>query len=156
MTTNSIPDGFHSLTPYLVAKDAQSALVFYQKAFDAEVILKLETPDGGLAHAELRIGNSIFMLTEEYPDMGFHSPESLGGAGVSMMIYLDDVDSAFTQAISAGAEEMRPVIDQFYGDRAGTVKDPFGHVWTLATHIEDLSDEALEQRMAEYFKKQAQ
>lgn len=156
MAKNTLPDGFHTVTPYLIARNAQTALAFYQAAFDAEVLLKLETPDGSLAHAELKIGNSIIMLTEEFPEMGFNSPDTLGGAGVSLMIYLEDVDKAFTKAISKGAEELRPVIDQFYGDRSGTVKDPYGHIWTLATHKEDLSSDELKARMAEYFKEQAQ
>jgi len=153
MSVNPIPDGFHSLTPYLVAKNAKDALSFYQQAFDAKIILALFAPDGNVAHAELKIGSSHFMLTEEYPDMGFLSPESLGGAGVSLMLYTEDVDAVFSQAIAAGSTELRPVMDQFYGDRAGTLKDPYGHVWTIGTHKEDLSEEELNTRMEEVFQK---
>lgn len=151
MTVNAIPQGFHSLTPYLVTIDAKSALDFYVNAFGAIKLLELNTPDGSVAHAEMKLGDSIFMVTDEYPDMGFLSPKTLGGAGVSLMIYTEDVDQMFAQAISAGAVEIRPVIDQFYGDRAGTLKDPYGHVWTIATHKEELSEHALNERMQAYF-----
>lgn len=147
MTVKAIPDGFHSITPYLVAKGASAALGFYQRAFGAEKTLVLTTPDGSVAHAEMKIGNSFFMLTDEYPEMGFLSPETLGGSGVSLMIYTDNVDAYFANAISAGAVELRPVIDQFYGDRAGTLKDPYGHVWTNATHKEELTEKELVERM---------
>ncbi|MFD2167098.1 VOC family protein [Thalassotalea euphylliae] len=151
----AIPEGFHSITPYLVAKNAKQALGFYSEAFDAEVTLELNTPDGGVAHAEMKVGSSHIMLAEEHPDMGFLSPETLGGAGVSLMLYLDNVDTAFAKALAAGAEEVRPVIDQFYGDRAGTLKDPFGHIWTLATHVEDLTEQELHQRMMAYFSEES-
>ncbi|NMP32697.1 VOC family protein [Thalassotalea sp. M1531] len=151
MKVSAIPEGFHSITPYLVAKNAKQALVFYQQAFDATLVLVLSTPDDGIAHAEMKIGDSHFMLTDEYPDMGFLSPESLGGAGVSLMIYTEDVDKVFAQAKAVGAKELRPVVDQFYGDRAGTLQDPFGHVWTIATHIEDLSEQEINERMHDYF-----
>ena len=153
MSKNKIPEGFHSITPYLIAKNAKSALAFYQKAFNAIKTLELNTPDGGIAHAELKIGDSHFMLTEEYPDMGFIGPASLGGAGVSLMLYTEDVDALFAQVVKEGGEVLRPIEDQFYGDRAGTLKDPFGHVWTISSHIEDLTEEQLNQRMAEYMAK---
>ncbi|WP_286266656.1 VOC family protein [Thalassotalea atypica] len=153
MSVSPIPQGFHSLTPYLVVKDAKSALTFYQQAFNAVTTLELNTPDGSVAHAEMKIGNSYLMITEEYPDMGFVGPETLGGAGVSLMLYTEDVDLLCNQAIDAGCELLRPVIDQFYGDRAGTVKDPYGHVWTIGTHTEDLTDEELSARMLDYMKK---
>ena len=151
MSVKPIPDGYHSVTPYLIAKNAKKALTFYQQAFHAEVTLILNTPDGGIAHAELKIGDSPVMLTDEYPDMGYLSPESLGGAGVSLMIYSENADELFLNALNCGATELRPVTKQFYGDRAGTLKDPFGHTWTIATHIEDLSEQELNQRMNEYF-----
>lgn len=151
MSVKSIPDGFHSITPYLVVKRATAAMDFYSQAFNAEKILELNTPDGDIAHAEMKIGDSYFMLAEEYPDMGFLSPESLGGSAVSLMIYCEDVDQLFTQAMAAGATEVRPVVDQFYGDRAGTLKDPYGHVWTIATHKEELSEQQLNERMEAYF-----
>ncbi len=150
MTVKAIPEGFHSLTPYLVVKNAKAAMQFYEKALGAKVMMELNTPDGGVAHAELLIGNSHFMLTEEFPDMGFVGPETLGGAGVSIMLYTEDVDTLFEQALSHNAEILRPVMDQFYGDRAGTLKDPFGHIWTIGTHTEDLSDQELKARMEEY------
>lgn len=149
MTVKAIPEGFHSLTPYLIVKDAKSALTFYQKAFNAQAELELNTPDGGVAHAELKIGNSYLMLTEEFPDMGFVGPQTLGGAGVSIMLYTEDAESLYEQAIEQGCEVMRPMMDQFYGDRAGTLKDPYGHVWTVGMHVEDLTQEELIKRMAE-------
>lgn len=152
MAVPTIPEGFHSITPYLVAKKASDAILFYTKAFNAKTMLVLNTPEGGIAHAELKIGNSHFMVTDEYPEMGFNSPETLGGSAVSMMLYVDDVDSLFANAIDAGAQELRPIMDQFYGDRAGTLKDPFGHVWTIGTHKEELTEEELVQRMEEYMR----
>ncbi|WP_394174610.1 VOC family protein [Thalassotalea litorea] len=146
MTAKAIPDGYHSVTPYLICKNALAAIEFYQQAFDAEVKLVLEIPGGGVAHGELLIGNSHVMLADEQPQMNFVSPDSLGGSAVSLMIYINDVDTAFAQAIGAGAEVVRNVEDQFYGDRAGTLIDPFGHTWTLATHTEDVSEQELEQR----------
>ena len=151
MTINAIPDGYHSVTPYLVAKNATAALEFYKTAFKAEITLVMNTPSGGIAHAELRIGNSPIMLADESPEMGFVSPETLGGAGVSLMIYTENVDQLFDAAIDAGAEQLRPVVDQFYGDRAGTLKDPFGHTWTIATHMEDLTEDELNNRMKACF-----
>ncbi|WP_448555841.1 VOC family protein [Thalassotalea montiporae] len=151
MSVSAIPDGYHAITPYLVAKSAKAALAFYQQAFSAEHVLELNTPDGGIAHAELKIGDSHFMLADEHPEMGFISPETLGGAGVSLMIYHQDVDALFAQALAAGAKELRPVVDQFYGDRAGTLQDPYGHVWTVATHIEDVDEQELNERMKALF-----
>ncbi|OUS24347.1 glyoxalase [Thalassotalea sp. 42_200_T64] len=151
MYVKTIPDGYHSLTPYLIVKGASAAIEFYQAAFDAEVILRLDTPDGGVAHAELKIGDSHLMMAEECADMGFLSPQTLGGSGMSLMLYLEDVDSAFERAIVAGGIQLREVKDQFYGDRAGTLKDPFGHAWTLGTHKEDLTEEEIKQRMMAEF-----
>ncbi|WNC70168.1 VOC family protein [Thalassotalea nanhaiensis] len=151
MPVKAIPDGYHSITPYLIVKDGNAAVKFYQNAFSAEIILVLNTPDGGIAHAEIKIGDSHIMLAEEYMDMGFVSPETLGGAGVSLMLYLENVDQSFTKAINAGGIELKPVSDQFYGDRAGTLKDPFGHIWTLGTHKEDLSEDEIKQRMMAEF-----
>ena len=151
MSVSTTPDGYHAITPYLVAKDAKAALAFYQKAFNAQPWLELNTPDGGVAHADMKIGNSHFMIADEQPEMGALSPESLGGAGVSLMIYCDDADALFAQAIAAGGKELRPVADQFYGDRAGTLQDPFGHVWTVATQIEVLDEQELNNRMKALF-----
>ncbi|TLU67487.1 VOC family protein [Thalassotalea litorea] len=146
MTAKPIPDGYHSVTPYLICKNALAAIEFYQQAFNAETKLVLKMPDGGVAHGEIMIGNSHVMLADEQPQMNFVSPDSLGGSPVSLMIYLNDVDTAFSQAVNAGAIVIREVEDQFYGDRAGTLKDPFGHTWTLATHVQDLSEDELEQK----------
>ncbi|REL27315.1 VOC family protein [Thalassotalea euphylliae] len=151
MSVSTIPDGYHAITPYLVAKDAKAALAFYQSAFNAQPWLELNTPDGGVAHADMKIGNSHFMIADEQPEMGALSPETLGGAGVSLMIYCDDVDALFAQAIAAGGKELRAVADQFYGDRAGTLQDPFGHVWTVATQIEVLDEQELNSRMKAFF-----
>jgi len=142
------PPGYHSVTPYLSLRDAKAALEFYARAFGAELVLKLDMPDGSIAHAELRIGDSIVMMSEENPEWGNRSPQSLGGSPVSLMIYVPDVDDAFRRAIEAGATQVRAVEDQFYGDRTGTLKDPYGYQWTLATHVEDVSTEEAQRRMA--------
>jgi PhnB protein len=146
------PSGYHSVTPYLAIRDAKSALDFYARALGAELVLKLDMPDGKIAHAEIRIGDSILMMSEENPDWGTRSPASLGGSPVSLMIYVPDADASFARALAAGAEQVRPVEDQFYGDRSGTLKDPYGYQWTLATHIEDVSTEEAQQRMEAMFK----
>ncbi|WP_046006433.1 VOC family protein [Pseudoalteromonas rubra] len=150
MTVSAIPDGYHALTPYLITENAAQAIDFYRRAFAAELIMQLPMPDGGVAHAELKIGDSHLMLSDMCPDMHFKSPQQLGGTPVSLMLYVPDVDSTFTQAIAAGATELRPVVDQFYGDRAGTLQDPFGHVWTIGTHQEDLTEQEIMARMAEW------
>lgn len=156
MSVKAIPDGYHSITPYLVIKGANDALSFYHKALGAEQVLLLSMPDGSVAHAEMKIGDSHFMLSEECGENGFTSPTTLGGAGMSLMIYTQDVDALFAQAIAAGCEELRPVTDQFYGDRAGTLRDPFGHVWTIATHKEDLTENQINERMAEFIKQMSE
>lgn len=148
MRVSAIPEGYHSLTPYLIVKDAGAALAYYAEALNAVEVLRMPMPDGNIGHAEMKVGDSHFMLAEEMPDMGFVGPASLGGAGVSLMLYTEDCDALFAQAIAAGGEQLRAMEDQFYGDRAGTFKDPFGHVWTIGTHKEDLSPEELTQRMA--------
>ncbi|MCF2910596.1 VOC family protein [Pseudoalteromonas sp. DL2-H2.2] len=150
MTVSAIPDGYHALTPYLITENAAQAIDFYRRAFAAELIMQLPMPDGGVAHAELKIGDSHLMLSDMCPDMHFKSPQQLGGTPVSLMLYVPDVDSTFAQAIAAGATELRPVVDQFYGDRAGTLQDPFGHVWTIGTHQEDLTEQEIMARMAEW------
>lgn len=151
MAVKPIPDGYHSVTPYLIANDAASAIDFYKKGFGACELMRLVAPDGKVGHAEIRIGDSPVMLSDENLEMGFRSPRSLGGAGLSMLIYVENVDAFFDQAIAAGAKMLRPVQDQFYGDRSGTLEDPFGHVWTVATHIEDLTPEEIDQRSQAYF-----
>jgi PhnB protein len=148
MTVPYKPPGYHSVTPYLALRGARAAIDFYARAFGAELVLKLDLPDGTIAHAEIRIGDSILMLAEEKAEWGNRSPQSLGGSPVSMMIYVPDVDAAFDRALAAGAARVRPVEDQFYGDRSGTLADPYGYQWTLATHIEDVSTEEAQRRMA--------
>ena len=147
------PQGYHTLTPYMTVRNARAALDFYARAFGAEKVLLLDMPDGSVAHAEIRIGDSVVMLSEENESWGTRSPLSLGGSPMFLMAYVDDVDAAFRRAIEAGATEVRPVADQFYGDRSGTLKDPYGHQWTLATHIEDVSEAEAQRRMEAEFAK---
>lgn len=142
----AVPRGYHSVTPYLSVKDAAAAIAFYQRAFGA--VEKLRIADGRrIGHAELRIGDSTVMLADEYPEMGFDAPPAGGLSSVSMMLYLDDVDAAVARAVAAGARLERPVADQFYGDRLGTVIDPFGQRWYVATHVEDVSEEEMQKRL---------
>ena len=146
MPVSPIPEGYHSVTPYLILKNAAAAIEFYKKAFGAVELLRMAAPGGKIGHAEIKIGDSPVMLADEYPDMGFKGPESLGGTPVSLMIYVDDVDKIYQQAIAAGGKEVRPLQNQFYGDRSGTLTDPFGHVWTISTHVEDVPEEELAKR----------
>lgn len=146
-----IPDGYHSVTPYLLIRGAAEAIAFYGRAFGATEKLRLETPDGRIGHAEIRIGDSHVMLADEVAEMDFLGPQSRGGTTVSLLIYVDDVDAVFERAIEAGATELKPLCDQFYGDRAGTVVDPWGHVWSIASRIEDLDTKEIEQRFRELF-----
>ncbi len=143
-----LPDGFHTATPYLIIGGAANAIEFYKKAFGAVEQYRLTQSDGRVGHALIRIGDSIIMMADEFPEMGYRGPLSLGGTSVSILIYVDDVDAVFNRAIAAGAKEFLPVKDQFYGDRNGTLKDPFGHQWTIATHIEDVTPEEVERRVA--------
>ncbi len=145
-----IPEGYHSVTPYLIIKGATEAIDFYKKAFGATELFRMPAPGGKIGHAEIKIGDSPIMLADESPEMGYKSPQSLGGSPISIMIYVTDVDTVFKQAIAAGGKEQRPVKDQFYGDRSGTLEDPFGHVWHVATHKEDVSPEEMERRMKTY------
>jgi len=164
MAVSAIPEGYHSVTPYLIVDGAAEAIRFYEQAFGATEVLSMPMPvqsdaaggvEGGdmgkLAHAEVKIGDSHVMLSDQWPDMNLLGPKARGGATASLMIYLEDVDSAFARALAAGATEERPPADQFWGDRMGTLVDPFGHRWTLATHIEDVSEEEMQRRMAEAF-----
>jgi PhnB protein len=147
-----IPDGYHSVTPYLIVKGAARALEFYKKAFNATELVRMDGPGGTIAHAEIRIGNSCIMMADESTETGARSPETLGGSPVGLMIYTEDVDAMFKQALALGGKQERPVVDQFYGDRSGTLRDPFGHQWTVATHKEDVSPEEMERRMAKAMK----
>lgn len=139
----ALPAGYHSVTPYLIVNATAAAIAFYRRAFDAAEIMRLDGPHGKIWHAEIQIGNARVMLADEHPELGFLSPQTLGGAGVSLLVYVADVDAVFQQALAAGAVQLRPVQNQFYGDRSGTLRDPFGHVWSIATHIEDLSNEEI-------------
>ena len=142
-----IPDGYHSLTPYLTIDGAAKALEFYKQAFGATELFRMEH-EGKIGHAEMKIGDSPFMLADENPQMGNKAPKTLGGTPVGLMIYVDDVDTTYKQALAAGGVELKPLQDQFYGDRSGTLTDPFGHVWTVATHKEDVSPEEIDKRLA--------
>lgn len=150
-----IPEGYHSVTPYLVVDDAKAAIDFYTRAFGAKEKFRLPMGDR-IGHAELIIGDSHIMLADEFPEQGHKSPKSYGGTPVSLMVYVEDVDSTFRQALDAGATEIRPVEDQFWGDRMGTLTDPFGHMWSLATTVEEVSPEEMQRRMAEFSKGQKQ
>ena len=145
MAVKFIPEGYQAITPYLIVKGASRAIDFYKKAFAATEVMRLPGPGGTIAHAEIRIGDSHLMLADEQGS--YRGPEALGGSPVSLMIYVEDVDKTFEQAIRNGAKQTRAVEDQFYGDRSGNLVDPFGHVWTVATHKEDLSMEEMERRM---------
>lgn len=150
MATNvkPIPEGYHSVTPYLIVKGAAKAIEFYKQAFGATETLRMAQPDGRIGHAELKIGDSTIMLADEFPEINARGPESLGGTPVMIHLYVEDVDAVAKKASSAGAKELRPVKDQFYGDRSGMFADPFGHKWNIATHKEDLSDEEIRKRAA--------
>jgi PhnB protein len=141
-----IPEGFHSVTPYLCVSDAARAIEFYKEAFGATEIMRMEAPDGRIGHAEVKIGGSIVMLADEFPEISFRSPQSVGGVSAHFMVYDEDVDARVERAVAAGAKLTRPVADQFYGDRTGGVEDPFGHHWYIATHIEDLTPEEIKRR----------
>ncbi|MBC8357288.1 MAG: VOC family protein [Planctomycetes bacterium] len=149
MSVKAQPDGYHSITPYLIANDAAAAIEFYETAFGATELMRLPGPGGKVMHAEIKIGDSPIMLADEFPEMGIRSAKSFGGSPVSILIYTEDVDAMFAQAIAAGATETKPLADQFYGDRSGTVEDPFGHTWTIATHTEDLTPEEIDRRFQE-------
>lgn len=149
MAVQPIPEGYHSITPYLIVQGAAAALDFYAKAFGATERMRLASPDGKIAHAEIQIGNSRVMLADEHPAMNALAPASPGNSGVGLYLYVENVDAVFTQATAAGAKVQRPLQDQFYGDRSATLEDPFGHVWTIASHFEDVPDEEIHRRMNE-------
>ena len=151
MAVKPIPDGYHSVTPYMIVDGAAAAIRWYGEAFGAEEALRLPMGDK-IGHAEIRIGDSFVMLADEWPDMGMLGPKARGGATMSLMIYVEDCDAVFARAIAAGATEERPVENQFYGDRSGTLIDPFGHRWTVSTHVEDVPEDEIKRRMAEFAK----
>jgi PhnB protein len=142
-----IPKGYHTATPYLIVKGAADAIDFYKRAFGAQELMRYDDK-GKVGHAEIKIGDSRIMLADEYPDMGARGPQAFGGSPVSIMLYVEDVDSFVDKAIKAGAKLERPIKDQFYGDRSGSLIDPFGHAWHVATHVEDIPLEEMHKRAA--------
>jgi PhnB protein len=144
----AIPAGYGGVTPYLIIRDAARALDFYKKAFGATEVMRFPAPGGKIGHAEMKIGEGVVMLADESPEMGHKSPQTLGGTAITLMFYVTDVDAQFAKAVAAGGTIKQPLKDQFYGDRSGTITDPFGHIWTIATHKEDLSPEEVQRRMA--------
>jgi PhnB protein len=153
MTVKAQPDRYHTVTPYLIAKGAGDAIEFYKKVFGAQELFRLCGPDGKIGHAELKIGDSVVMIADEHPGMGAVSPQTLGGSPVGILLYVDDVDDVVPRAVAAGAKIVRPVADQFYGDRTGGIVDPYGHHWHLATHKEDVSPDEMKRRAEALFPK---
>jgi PhnB protein len=149
MSVRPIPEGHHTVTPYLSLKGGVEALEFYKRAFGATEVCRLMIPDGRLGHAEIRLGDSLIMISDEFPECGGTSPHTLGGSPVSLHLYVEDVDAFFKRALAAGATERKPVEDQFYGDRSGQLEDPYGHLWWVATHVEDVPEKEMERRVAE-------
>jgi len=146
-----VPDGHRTVTPYLAIKNAAKALDFYQRAFGAVESYKLMMPDGRVGHAEIRLGDSLIMLADEFPEYGGKAPDTLGGSPVSLHLYVEDVDAFVKKAVAAGAKERKPVTDQFYGDRSGQLEDPFGHLWWVATHKEDVPPAEMQKRAEKMF-----
>jgi len=144
---NYIPEGYHTITPYLVIKGAAKAIEYYKSVFGAKVVVRMDGPNGTIGHAELQIGDSRFMLADENPQMGYRSAESIGNSPVSLYVYLPDCDKVVEKAVANGAKILKPVADQFYGDRSGFLQDPFGHFWGIATHVEDVSETEMKERM---------
>lgn len=145
-----VPDGYPRIIPSLTVDGAADAIEFYRRVLGAEVRMRMDGPDGKVGHAELTLGDSVLMLSDEFPDMGFRAPGAVGGSPVMVNMYLPDVDDAFARALAAGAKELRPVADQFYGDRSGQFEDPWGHRWNVATHVEDVSEEEMARRVAKF------
>ena len=148
MTVKPIPEGYHSVTPYLIFSGASDAIAFYKKALGAQEVMRLADPGGKVHHAEIKIGDSRIMLADEHPEIQALSPKTVGGSPVSIHLYVEDVDAAVERAVAAGAKLVRPVADQFYGDRTGGVEDPFGYRWFIATHKEDLTMDEIRRRAA--------
>jgi uncharacterized glyoxalase superfamily protein PhnB len=149
--TKPIPEGFHSVTPSLVVSNAAEAIEFYKKAFNANEIYKFPTPDGKILHAMIQIGDSFVMMSDEFPTMGMKSPITIGGTAVTLHLYVEDSDKIFKQAVDAGAVITMPIMDSFWGDRFGTVMDPYGHSWAIATHKIDMTPDGLRKAGEEYF-----
>ncbi len=156
MAVRTIPKGYHAITPSLIVKDPAEAIDFYKTIFGAKEVERLEMPDGSIAHAEVLIGDSRIMLSPESAQWGNKSPQTLGGSPVTVHLYVRDVDKVVSRAIDAGAKILIPVADQFYGDRSGRIADPFGHIWIISTHKEDLSKREVKKRMAAWVKQQSQ
>jgi PhnB protein len=146
MATKRIPEGYHTITPYLAVEDAERAIEFYKRAFGATERVRMPTPDGKIAHAELDIGDSLVMLSDPFPQSTCKAPKELGGTSAGVFLYVEDVDAVVKRAVDAGATETMPVEDMFWGDRFGKISDPFGHEWQIATHKEDLTPEEIEER----------
>jgi PhnB protein len=146
MATKPIPEGYHTLSPYLAVDDAARALEYYAQAFGAQELMRMDTPEGKVAHAELTLGDSRIMLSDTFPQSSTRSPKELGGTSAGIFMYVEDVDAVVKQAVDAGATITMEVADQFWGDRFGTITDPFGHVWSIATHVEDVPPEEMEER----------
>jgi PhnB protein len=143
-----IPEGYHSITPYLIVKGGARAIDFYKRAFGATELFRMDGPNGTVGHAEIKIGNSVVMLADEHPQMGARSPETIGGTPVSLLLYVENVDQVVERAVKEGAKLQQPIENKFYGDRMGGVADPFGHTWYLATHVEDVSPDEMQKRAA--------
>jgi PhnB protein len=154
MAVKPIPEGYHSITPYLVIKGAAAAIDYYKKVFGAKERMRMDAPGGTIGHAELEIGDSVIMLADEFPEMGHKSPKTLGGSPVSVILYVENVDAVFKRALDEGARQVRPLENQFYGDRMGSLEDPFGHLWSVATHVEDVAPDEMQRRAAEAAKQQ--
>jgi PhnB protein len=151
---NAIPEGYEGATPYLIVKGAANALEFYKKAFGATEIMRMPAPGGTVGHAEINIGRAIIMLADECPEMNHRSPQSFGGTPVSMLMYVEDVDAFVKRAVAAGAKAVTPVENKFYGDRSGSLEDPFGHQWHFATHVEDVPPDEMAKRAGAFMKRQ--
>lgn len=154
-TIKPVPDGYPTATPYLTIKDAAGAIDFYKRAFGATEIMRLTSPDGKIAHAEIRIGTSPIMLCDEFPEMDARSPVTIGGSPVMIHLYVEDVDKLASQAVAAGAKVLAPIADQFYGDRGGKLSDPYGHVWWIASHKEDVPEDEIAKRAVAMFEQQS-
>lgn len=155
MPTKAIPEGYHTATPYLVVRNAAQAIEFYKKAFNAQELMRFATPDGKIGHAELRIGDSNVFVADESPQMPNKSPQTLGGCTGGVMLYVDDVDTTYQRAVDAGGKTQMPVADMFWGDRYGSLIDPYGHVWSVATHKEDVAPGEMEKRAQDFYAQMA-
>jgi len=155
MPTKAIPEGYHTATPYLVVRNAAQAIEFYKKAFEAQEIMRFTLPDGKISHAELKIGDSVIFVADESPQMPTKSPQTLGGCSSGVMLYVEDVDKTYGQAIDAGGKTQMPVADMFWGDRYGTLVDPYGHAWSVATHKEDIAPGEMEKRAQAFYAQHA-